>query len=272
MDSVTVALTFNDNVDYQTIVSNPFNTLTSINRKQILNKYKSNFGNKYVELNPPVIPYVSVYRLSNVCPAIEILIKIKQYLQLPIDLAEIVKISSYRYLLFPSNNFILLNDNGTINKSVGSTIFDPIPLHKISTNHLQDYKNIIQKLLLFRYLLGLNMSQTNLYCTFKSDNEIDQIYSHKESKPFGLDGKHITNIVDFKEKKTMQFGATILKKWFYPYQPGQILQQWLGLDKNSNLVLTNFYHFLQQLVMDKPCYKILPDLIIRRIDEAMLPK
>lgn len=282
----TVALTFTDKVDYQSVVNGVLynndiqysslsinNALTSIDRKQIHARYKSNSGNKYIELDPPRIPYVSVYRLSNVCPAVEILIKIKQYLQLPLDMAEIVKISSYRYLLFPGNNVIMINNNdGSVSKSVSETIFDPIALHKIPITCLDRFKGTIQKFLLYRYLLGLNMSQSTLYCTFKSDSEIDAVYSHKEARPFGLTGKQVTNIVDFKDKKSMQFGARVLKRWFYPYQPGQILQQWWGLDGDKEMILQQFYYFLHSLVVDKPCYQILPDLVMRRIDEAMLPK
>lgn len=273
MVTVAVALSFTDKVDYHSIVDGISN-LASIDKKYIKNRYKSNSGNKYIELDPPRIPCISVYRLSNVCPAVEILTKIKQYLQLPLDMAEIVKISSYKYLLFPGNSVIMINNNdGSTSSSVSQTIFDPIALHKIPTTCLDQFRVTIQKFLLYRYLLGLNMSQSTLYCTFKSDSEINAVYSHKESKPFGLNGKFITSIVDFKEKKTMQFGVRTLKRWFYPYQPGQVLQQWWGLGgEDKDIILTNFYHFLHSLVVDKPCYSILPDLVMRRIDEAMLPK
>jgi hypothetical protein len=331
--TIPIALTFNDNVDYQSIVDatqnkndNNSNTswsmtttprgplslsgltsplgslspggplspgglkpslsinslsadvaLSIINRKQIQGRYTSNKGNKYIQLDPPRIPYISVYRLSTVCPAVEILLNIKQYLNLPIDISEIVKISSYHYLLFPGNNVVNVDNNdGTVTKSFTQDIFDPLPLHKIPNtclHALDRFKSIIQKFLLYRYIMGLNMSQSMLYCTFKSDTEIEAVYSHKESKPFGLNGKLITNVVDFKEKKTMRFGARTLKRWFYPYQPGQILAQWWQFDiKGKDRVLRDFYVHLVKLVVDKPCYQILPDLIIRRIEEALLPK
>lgn len=201
-----------------------------------------------------------IYHAHGASPATYILLMMKQQWQLPIDPGVATKIGPHYYIMHPCPD----------------VIYDAVPLNKVDPTILYPAAVTIQRLFLFRYLLGMNMNPLNIYCRASPGGSADRslpvvtgIFSGTESHPFGLRPNSNSCVPDFIERKSMQFTTWTLKNWF-PQSPSLVLRAWWRIDNtNEEEKLQRLYHWVRELSMPYPGYQLLADLVYRRARQLL---
>ena len=235
-----------------------------ITKRQIYQRGRTK-ANRYISLNNTIDnDYAPLFRLSPACPATVFLLQIKKQWGLPQETCFLSKVSGLYYLLYP-----ISSNADNANKSIISVI-DPLPINKIPLDKLSGFKKLIQRLFLYRYILGLNMTISNLYCTFNHDNEINCIYSYRESKPYGLSSKTQGVLPGAVPVCKSRWPGNVLKKFFADESPYEVLAEWWELSvDNKTMKVEQLYNWLKTLVEYQSHYSTLPDLVFLRLNQLI---
>lgn len=228
----------------------------TISKEHIYQRAKT-VNNKYVSLTGLLDnSHSPMFRLSPACPASEILVQLKQQWGLPQEMCFLSKITGLYYVMYP------IDGTGTI---------DPLPLNKIPREKLGPFKQLIQRLFLYRYLSGLSMNMSDLYCTFSTDNEINCIYSYRESKPYGLTPKSDGLIPKPAPNCKSVLPENVLKLFFDQESPYEVLAKWWGLTlDNKERKAQELYSWLRVLVEGRTCYSAMPELMFLRLIDLIM--
>lgn len=206
-----------------------------------------------------------IYHTSTTGPLFGILLEVKKQWQIPIDNGVPGRIGGQYYMFHPCPE----------------TIVDVIPLHKLKPEITNRYFGTIQKLLLFRYLFGLNMSATNIYARPLLEGGVpvmsegypvfENFYSGNESQPFGLRSGNKGCVAVYVERKSWRFTPTLLKRYFPQAQPSAVLRYWWGITtENEHDKLLRLYSWVQRLVGNDSSYRVLPSFVYNRAVQMLL--